>query len=318
MGIPYLLIALAVALLMDYAYPMHRGFMYLIHPVHLTYSLAIRLYRPYSGRAWGVVVWLLSTLPILIAYTAPVFIIPLGNALITIIMLIYVGFVIKLSVSLRLLLNIAWDYVKAVESGDLTSARGLAQQLVRRNVWVLDEPHVHSAVIESLFESLVDGFSSPLLYLVIMGPVGAMLQRLANTMDSALGYIDEPYRRVGWFSAKVDSILNYVPARLTALLIMLAGLLIGRRPNLGTYLRYRSVTRSINAGHPLAAASSVLGVVLEKVNEYRIGEGELPGYNDLLTAIKLAEAASALVLLVTASCLAVVSSLKLGLLGSLI
>jgi len=62
----------------------------------------------------------------------------------------------------------------------------------------------------------------------------------------------------------------------------------------------------------------VLGVVLEKVNEYRIGEGELPGYNDLLTAIKLAEAASALVLLVTASCLAVVSSLKLGLLGSLI
>jgi len=318
MGIPYLLIALAVALLMDYAYPMHRGFMYLIHPVHLTYSLAIRLYRPYSGRAWGVVVWLLSTLPILIAYTAPVFIIPLGNALITIIMLIYVGFVIKLSVSLRLLLNIAWDYVKAVESGDLTSARGLAQQLVRRNVWVLDEPHVHSAVIESLFESLVDGFSSPLLYLVIMGPVGAMLQRLANTMDSALGYIDEPYRRVGWFSAKVDSILNYVPARLTALLIMLAGLLIGRRPNLGTYLRYRSATRSINAGHPLAVASSVLGVVLEKVNEYRVGEGELPSYNDLLTAIKLAEAASALVLLVTVSCLAVASSLKLGLLGSLI
>jgi len=59
-------------------------------------------------------------------------------------------------------------------------------------------------------------------------------------------------------------------------------------------------------------------VVLEKVNEYRVGEGELPSYNDLLTAIKLAEAASALVLLVTVSCLAVASSLKLGLLGSLI
>jgi len=318
MGIPYLLIALAVALLMDYAYPMHRGFMYLIHPVHLTYSLAIRLYSPYSGRAWGVVVWLLSTLPILIVYTAPIFVIPLGNALIIIIMLIYVGFVIKLSVSLRLLLNIARDYVKAVESGDLTSARGLAQQLVRRNVWVLDEPHVHSAVIESLFESLVDGFSSPLLYLVIMGPVGAMLQRLANTMDSALGYIDEPYRWVGWFSAKVDSLLNYVPARLTALLIILAGLLIGKRPNLSIYLRYRSVTRSINAGHPMAAASSVLGVALEKAGEYKIGEGKLPDHGDLLVSIKLAEVTTVLVILITATCLVAVSSAKLGLLGLLI
>lgn len=309
---PYLLIALLIALIMDYVYPMHRGLMYLIHPVHLTYSIATRLYRPYSSRPWGVAIWFASTLPVLLIYAAPLIMVPLVNAVIEFIMLIYVGFIIKLSISLKLLLDIVNDYINSIKINDLSGARGTAQQLVRRNVWVIDEAHVNSAVIESLFESLVDGFSSPLFYLILFGPVGALLQRLSNTMDSALGYTDEPYRRVGWFSAKVDTILNYVPARLTALVVMLAGLIIGRRPNVKVYLRYRSATRSLNAGHPMAAAASVLNITLEKIGEYRIGHGQLPNLSDLLDAVKLAKAASILIILITVLCLIPISSIKLG------
>ena len=316
--VPYLLITLAIALMMDYLYPMHKGLLYLIHPVHLTYGLAVRLYKPYSRRLWGVAVWFSSVAPILLIYSAPIIAVPLGNPILLIIILVYAGFMIKLSISLRLLLSIVEDYSKAVNEGDLNEARGLAQQLVRRNVWVIDIGHVNSAVVESLFESLVDGFISPLFYLLLLGPIGALLQRLSNTMDSALGYTDEPYRYVGWFSAKVDTVMNYVPARLTALLIMLAGVAMGRKPRLTTYLRYRSITRSLNAGHPLAAASSVLGVRLEKVNEYSIGDGELPDTANLLTAIKLAKLTAILFIIILALCLVLIPSIKYGLIGSLI
>ena len=316
--VPYLLITLTIALMMDYLYPMHKGPLYLIHPVHLTYGLAVRLYRPYSGRLRGVVVWFSSVVPILLIYSAPIITVPLGNPIFLAIILVYTSFVVKLSISLRLLLSIVEDYSKAVNEGDLNRARGIAQQLVRRNVWVIDIGHVNSAVVESLFESLVDGFTSPLLYLLLLGPVGALLQRLSNTMDSALGYIDEPYRRVGWFSAKVDTVMNYAPARLTALLIMLTGVVMKRKPRLSTYLRYRSTTRSLNAGHPLAAASSVLGAKLEKISEYSIGDGELPNTTSLLTAIKLAKFTAVLFIIMLALCLILIPSIKYGLLGSLI
>ena len=315
--IPYLLITLTIALMMDYLYPMHRGLLYLIHPVHLTYELALRLYRPYSGRLWGVLVWLSSVTPILLIYSAPIIVLPLSN-IILLIIIVYVSFVIKLSISLRLLLNIVKDYSKTINEGDLNGARGIAQQLVRRNVWIIDIKHVNSAVIESLFESLVDGFTSPLLYLLVFGPIGSLLQRLSNTMDSALGYIDEPYRRVGWFSAKVDTIINYAPARLTAIVIIRAWFLMRKKPKLKTYLKYRLATRSLNEGHPLAAASSVLGVKLEKVGEYSIGDGELPDVNSLITAIKLAKLTAVLFIILLALCLMAIPSIKYGLVGSLI
>ncbi|WP_291765283.1 cobalamin biosynthesis protein [Caldivirga sp. UBA161] len=316
--VPYLLITLTIALIMDCLYPMHKGLLYLIHPVHLTYELAVRLYRPYSGRLWGVVVWFSSVTPILLIYSSPIITVPLSNPILLTIILVYAGFMVKLSISLRLLLSIVEDYSKAVNEGDLNRARGIAQQLVRRNVWVIDIRHVNSAVIESLFESLVDGFTSPLLYLLLLGPVGALLQRLSNTMDSALGYTDEPYRRVGWFSARVDTVMNYAPARLTALLIMLSGVVMRRKPRLNIYLRYKSITRSLNAGHPLAAASSVLGVKLEKIGEYSIGDGELPDTTSLLTAIELAKFTAVLFIIMLALCLILIPSIKYGLLGSLI
>ncbi|ABW01558.1 cobalamin biosynthesis protein [Caldivirga maquilingensis] len=316
--VPYLLVTLTIALIMDYLYPMHKGLLYLIHPVHLTYGLAVRLYRPYSGRLWGVAVWFSSVTPILLIYSAPIISIPLSNPILLLIILVYAGFIVKLSISLRLLLSLVEDYGKAINEGYLNEARGVAQQLVRRNVWVIDIGHVNSAVVESLFESLVDGFTSPLFYLLLFGPIGALLQRLSNTMDSALGYTDEPYRRIGWFSAKVDTAMNYAPARLTALLIVLAGFLMGRKPRLSTYLKYRSITRSLNAGHPLAAASSVLGVRLEKINEYSIGNGELPDTISLLTAIKLAKLTAVLFIIILILCLILIPSSKYGLIGSLI
>lgn len=308
---PWLVLMLLLALMMDYIYPFHRGLLYKTHPVHLTYSLATALYRPYSSRLYGVFVWFASVLPIYLTYELPIIAVPTREFGLTLLLVIYSGFVVKLGISLKLLMDIVKEYVDAVKVGDWNKARSIAQQIVRRNVWTIDDAHVNSAVIESLFESLVDGYISPLFYLPILGPLGPLIQRLANTMDSALGYLEEPYRGVGWFSAKVDTAFNYIPARVAAFFILASGILMGYRPSFKIYVRYRASTKSLNAGHPMASASAALGISLEKVGEYRIGEGPLPGIDDVYRALSLAKASAAAYTMVLLAVCLLIPGIKL-------
>ena len=309
-----LALTLALALIMDYLYPRHSGVLYLTHPVHLTYVIAANMHRPYSGRVRGVAVWFASVAPVLAAYIAPIIIllkVDEGLAS-TIILIIYSAYVVKLSLSLKLLIDIVREYVAHVKLGDWNGARAVAQQIVRRNVWVLDEGHVNSAVVESLFESIVDGFTSPLMYLLLLGPPGALLQRLANTMDSALGYRDPEYLREGWFSARVDTALNYLPARLTSLMLIA----LSRRRGLGMVLKASSVD-SVNARWVFSAASVALGIVLEKPGEYRVGSGELPSIGDVERSIRLAEALAMLSIAISIALASIIGN-PLGILGILL
>ncbi|MEM3905086.1 MAG: cobalamin biosynthesis protein, partial [Sulfolobales archaeon] len=201
------------------------------------------------------------------------------------------SYILKVSISLRLLLIHVRNVEFGLRSGDINYARQYVSGIVRRDVSKLGEGHIASATIESLFESLVDGFTSPLLYYTFLGPIGALLQRLVNSLDSALGYRTDEFINTGWFSAKVDTIINYIPSRVTSLLIILLCPLVNGslKRSLTTYLRDRGKTESVNAGSIFASVSGCLSVKLEKVNIYCIGsEFNLPKHEDISKSVRLA------------------------------
>ncbi|BBE42578.1 cobalamin biosynthesis protein [Conexivisphaera calida] len=284
------LLPLALGLALDAIYPYHRGPLLAIHPVHTSYVMALKLADSVRGRTGGIILWLAVVGSHIAIY---------GAALWTAWQLGYLvwipvaSYVVKVTIPVRLLFDHVEDARRHLVDGDLEGARSAAQGLVRRDLGRADAGHVSSAALESLFESLVDGITSPLFYYAFLGPLGALVQRLANTMDGAVGFRDERYSEIGWFSAKVDTALNYIPARLTALLEIAACAL--RRGDaaraLKVYSRYRKATESVNAGHPLSAAAGCLGVRLEKEGSYSVGLGELPGPRDLAEGTRLADIA---------------------------
>ncbi|NPA97165.1 MAG: cobalamin biosynthesis protein [Crenarchaeota archaeon] len=279
--------ALIIALLADLAYPEHRGLLLKIHPVHTCFVMAKALGKPYSSRARGIATWIACVSTHLAPYAALLII---AGRLGVVAQVLISAYIAKVSMSIVLLTRIVDSAREAAERGDWDEARRWVQLIVRRDVSKLSEPHVISAAVESLAESLVDGFTSPLLYFCTLGPLGALLQRLANTMDGALGFKSEEYRNVGWFSARADTLLNFVPARLTALSIILAAALLGLdwRRGFRTWIRYRRATESVNAGHPMSAMAGILGVKLEKPGFYSIGDGDLPRAEQLRTALRIA------------------------------
>lgn len=287
-GFTEFVLVLALALTIDFAYPYHRGLLYIVHPVHTAYSMAMYMYRRLpKTRASGALIWF-SVVGLHIAlYSSALY---LANLLSRALWVVFSSYILKTSISLKLLA----DYVKEVEvclsRGDIDCARERVSHVVRRDVKNLGSGHVASAAIESLYESLVDGFTSPLLLYAVLGPLGALLQRLANTMDSALGYKEPLLAEVGWFSAKADTALNFAPARLTSILILLLCPSVDTpiAKALPTYLRYRGSTESVNAGHPMSAAAGCLQVRLEKIGSYTIAEGfPLPSSADISRALKL-------------------------------
>ena len=116
---------------------------------------------------------------------------------------------------------------EAVQAGDIHAARKSVSMIVGRDTENLDFPAVIRAAVETVAENTSDGIIAPLFYLAIGGAPAGFFYKAVNTMDSMLGYIDPPYTDFGRFPAKMDDILNYLPSRLTALLMLLAGWISG-------------------------------------------------------------------------------------------
>ncbi|MCE4615037.1 MAG: cobalamin biosynthesis protein [Desulfurococcales archaeon] len=279
-----------LGLLLDAIYPLHRGILLKLHPVHTCYIYSKKLYRPYAGYLWGVlnagsciIIHVLP--PVLLLYVSSV--LPKPYSLITSIIVIAV--IVKVSMGITLLFTSVRNVGHKLSNGDEMRARRYVQGLVRRNVYTLDIPHVLSATIESFSESLVDGYVSPLTYFFMLGPLGGLLQRLSNTLDGSLGFKGPPMVKQGWFSAKLDTLMNYLPARITGILILLVSKLMKHSKiyELNTLRRMASLLESVNAGWPIGAMAIALGVKLEKPGNYSIGIGELPHLRHLFQALKI-------------------------------
>ena len=173
---------------------------------------------------------------------------------------------------------------EALAGGDLPEARRRVAMLVGRDTDELDEPEVVRAAIESVAENMVDGVTAPVLFAVIGGPVGAVLYKAVNTLDSTFGYKNERYIQFGWASARLDDLVNYVPARITAPLTAVVAALLGLRP-LGAWRIFRRDGRkhpSPNSGLTEAAVAGALGVQLGGVNSYFGVASERPRMGDPL------------------------------------
>lgn len=307
-GAELMIASLALALLLDLLYPEHRGLLLELHPVHTSYVMALKLGVRYSSKARGVLVWVtvmaFHVIPFALALIVAYRVHPLAWVVVSAVTL-------KLSMSLRLLIDICYNAYRGFSKG-LDEARRWVQMIVRRDVSRLDEPRVVSAALESLAESLVDGFTSPLLYYALLGPLGALVQRVANTLDGALGYKTPEYRDVGWFSARMDTLINYIPARITALMIIAlapvaGGSFVGA---LTTWRRWSRATESVNAGHPMSALAGALNVRLEKPGYYVLNaNARNPEPHDIVRGVKLALTLATLYTVIIAMVIAIVDLL---------
>lgn len=163
---------------------------------------------------------------------------------------------------------------KALKNNDLAEARKWLPYIVRRDPNTLGERQIISAAVESIAESTTDGITAPFFFFAIFGVPGAFAYRAINTLDSMVGYKNVENRNIGWFSANLDTIANYIPARLTAYLMVAAAALMGEKWREGWRIlqRDKGKTTSINAGWTISAMAGVLVTQLEKQGCYILGD----------------------------------------------
>jgi adenosylcobinamide-phosphate synthase len=194
-------------------------------------------------------------------------------------------------------------------NSDLPGARRQVARIVGRDTQALDEPEVTRAVIETLAESASDGVVAPMFYLAIGGAPAALAYKAVNTLDSMIGHRDERYEFFGKFAARLDDAANFIPARLTALLFVLAAWMMrfDWRGGWRVLLRDGARHKSPNAGRPEAAMAGALDVRLGGTNYYDgephhgppLGDAKLP-LNDraLGSALKITAYASLLMFVI--------------------
>jgi adenosylcobinamide-phosphate synthase len=184
----------------------------------------------------------------------------------------------------------AKEIIGALERHDIYGARYNLSMIVRRDTKNLDEQHVLSGTIECISESTVDGIVSPLFFYSFFGPAGAFIYRVINTLDSMIGYFDKYHRDIGYMSARLDTVTNYLPARLAAFMMVMSANIIGQDWKNSVQIMYRDHNKTIsyNAGYPMAAMAGALRIRLEKVGHYSLGDGyEDTTIEKCLTAISI-------------------------------
>ena len=204
---------------------------------------------------------------------------------------------LKTTIAIRGMQKHALAVVDALEKDDLDSARNHLSMIVKRNTKHLDKNHISSAVLESVSENTVDGITGPLFYYAIFGLPGAFVYRAINTIDSMVGYKTSLFRNIGWFGANCDTILNYIPSRLTGLVMILSALILGYNWKESFYIMRRDGKKleSPNAGFPIAALAGALGTKLEKINYYAVGDGNIEfTKSHIISAIRLMKVSSIL------------------------
>ncbi|MGD0070413.1 MAG: cobalamin biosynthesis protein [Candidatus Bathyarchaeia archaeon] len=162
----------------------------------------------------------------------------------------------------------------ALKKNDLGEARKWLHFIVRRDPNQLNERQIISAAVESIAESTTDGITAPFFFFALFGVSGAFAYRVVNTLDSMVGYKNVENKNIGWFSANLDTIANYVPARLTAYLMVAASFLLREnwRESWRILQRDKGKTASINAGWTISAMAGALGTQLEKQGYYTLGD----------------------------------------------
>lgn len=178
---------------------------------------------------------------------------------------------ISTTIAVKGLKDAAMLVYRPLSAGNLPEARKYVGYIVSRDTDHIEEPEAARAAVETVAENTVDAFLSPLLFAIIGGASLAMAYRATNTLDSMVGYRNEKYRYLGWCSARLDDVLNYVPARISALLMPLSAMLLpgmSARRSFRAVLMFARLHPSPNSGIPESAAAGALGIELGGMNRY--------------------------------------------------
>ncbi|WP_010272380.1 adenosylcobinamide-phosphate synthase CbiB [Paenibacillus senegalensis] len=176
------------------------------------------------------------------------------------------------TIAVKGLRDAAYQVYAPLQEGKLDEARSYVGYIVGRDTAQLDEQEISRAAVETVAENTVDAFISPLFFALLGGAPLAIAYRAVNTLDSMVGYKNERYLHFGWFSARLDDVLNWLPARITGgLMVLSAWSLKGlsAKRALLSIRRFASAHPSPNSGIPEAAAAGAMGVQLGGRNYYQ-------------------------------------------------
>jgi len=198
------------------------------------------------------------------------------------------GFLLWSTIAARSLEREARRIFSFLQAGDLPGARKQVGMIVGRDTENLNEGEITRATIETVAENISDGLIAPLFYFVIGGVPLACAYRVINTFDSMVGYQSERYKDFGWFAARLDDVANYLPSRLTAILLLLGAAFLGYdwRRALRITWRDRKQHPSPNSGYPEAAVAGALGIRLGGTNYYQGVPSKRPYLGEPLCALE--------------------------------
>ncbi|MCP8317319.1 MAG: cobalamin biosynthesis protein [archaeon] len=198
----------------------------------------------------------------------------LREYLILIIYIIFASALLKTTFSIKCMDKLSRPIGKAIKEGKIEDAKNMLRRIVRRDPTKFDDQKIISATVECVAESTVDGITSSLFYYSILGVPLAIAYRAINTLDSMVGYKDKDHVNVGWFSARMDSLANYIPARITAILMVLSAWLLHEdwRRSWEILKRDKNKTESPNAGWTMSAMAGAFNAQLEKPGFYILGD----------------------------------------------
>jgi adenosylcobinamide-phosphate synthase len=180
---------------------------------------------------------------------------------------------------------------KALKANDLDGARKFLPYIVRRDPNSLNERQIISAAVESIAESTTDGITGPFFFFAFLGVPGAFIYRVINTLDSMVAYKTKELINIGWFTAKMDTAANYIPARLTGLLMVIAAGIVGENAKESWRIlkRDRNTTASPNAGYTIGAMAGALETQLSKSGHYTLGDEGPITPDDIFKALRIME-----------------------------
>jgi adenosylcobinamide-phosphate synthase len=190
---------------------------------------------------------------------------------------IVAGLLVKFSFSLRGLRQAIRTVRELLAKNNLSQARISLKSLVSRNTDELNKSQVISAAVESAAENICDSFVAPLFYFLLFSVPGAIAYRVINTFDAMVGYHGH-WEYLGRFAARLDDVANFIPARITALIIVLASVICRKNTSQAwrIMIRDHKKTESPNAGWTMGAIAGALGVQLEKAGHYKLGDNHFP------------------------------------------
>lgn len=237
----------------------------------------------------GLIVWVLT---VLITVGIVFEIVNISNRINIYFGIILEGILIYFCISSKGLVVEGYKVISFLLKDDIDGARKQLSFIVGRDTASLDKEGIIKAVVETIAENMADGVIAPLFYAGIFGAPFAFAYKAVNTLDSMFGYKNDKYIKFGYFPAKLDDVFNYIPARITGLLIVLASALLGYdyKNSYKIYKRDRYNHTSPNSAHPEAAMAGALGIQLGGANYYFGKLVKKPTIGDKIKEIEIKDA----------------------------